>query len=168
VGSHTVYLVSVLLHILAAIAWIGGMIFLVVVVVPLIRRPEMKDQAGPLMHVLGLRFRTVGWVALGTLVVTGIVNVMHRGYAFGQILDGEVFAGDWGKRLAHKLALVASVLVLSGVHDFWIGPKATRLMRQGGHEAERDRLRKTASILGRVTFALALAIVAIAVSLVRG
>lgn len=169
-ASHAVYILSVVLHILAAITWIGGMVFLVLVAVPLLRRPELRDQAGTLMSVLGLRFRTVGWIALGTLVATGVVNLHFRGFTLGQIFDGEVFAGEWGKTLAHKLTLVATVLALGGVHDFWIGPKATRLMREAKPEAqaERERLRRVASILGRVTFVLAIAIVWFAVRLVRG
>jgi hypothetical protein len=53
------------------------------------------------------------------------------------------------------------------VHDFWLGPKATRLAREGAPAAERESARKLASVLGRVTFTLALGVVAIAITLVR-
>ncbi len=155
---HTVYLASVFLHLLAAMAWIGGMLFLVAVVVPALRKD--REALRTMMRTLGMRFRTVGWISLVTLIATGLFNIVHRGYSLGDVFTGEVFAGQWGKILAHKLALVAVVLVLSGVHDFYVGPRASR---EGS-----ESLRKWASILGRVTFACALAIVALAVSLVRG
>jgi putative copper export protein len=66
--------------------------------------------------------------------------------------------GQWGKILAQKLAMVGIVLVLAVAHDFYVGPKAR----------ESEQARKTASIMGRVLFACALAIVGLAVALVRG
>ena len=161
---HTAYLVSVWLHLLAAMAWVGGMIFLVAVVVPLLRRPEMREHATELLRTTGNRFRTLGWIALTTLVVTGTFNILHRGFSFGQILSGDVFQGQWGRVLAHKLGMVAVILVMSAVHDFWIGPTALR----DPDPARREKFRKSASIFGRVNFALALAVVALAVTLVRG
>ena len=47
---RTLYLVSVWLHILAAMAWVGGMLFLVAVLVPLLRTPAMRPQATALFH----------------------------------------------------------------------------------------------------------------------
>ena len=45
-----VYLLSVWLHIMAAIVWVGGTIFLVVVLVPAIRRPEFGGIASALIR----------------------------------------------------------------------------------------------------------------------
>lgn len=165
---HTLYLLSVWLHLIAAMTWIGGMLFLVTVLVPLLRQPSMRERAMELFHQLGVRFRLVGWFALGTLVVTGTFNIVHRGYSLGQIVTGEAFAGAWGHALAGKLFLVTLIIVSSFAHDFYIGPKATRLAREGAPPEQRDRLRRTASWMGRITLLLALAVVAIAVTLVRG
>jgi len=165
---QTLYLVSVWLHILAAATWLGGMVFLVTVLVPMLRNPDTRAQASLLFHQLGLRFRRVGWIALTTLVVTGVFNVLHRGYRLEQFFTGELYQGRFGHILAIKLVFVGVVLTLGVVHDFWIGPEATRLAQSADAQpSERERWRRMASVMGRTTFALALAIVALAVSLVR-
>lgn len=164
---HTLYLFSVFVHVLSAMTWLGGMLFLVLVIVPSVRKPELRARAPELFHVLGTRFRSVGWTALVLLVVTGVYNVLHRGYALSDFVSGRVFAGRWGASLAMKLAFVVVIFGLSGVHDFWLGPRSTRLAREGAPEEERERARKLASVLGRVTFTFALGVVAIAITLVR-
>jgi hypothetical protein len=77
-------------------------------------------------------------------------------------------AGRWGATLAWKLAFVTAVLAMGGVHDFWLGPRATRLARENAPASVRERSRRVASLLGRLTLLFALAIVAFAVALVRG
>jgi uncharacterized membrane protein len=161
------YLASVWLHIIAAMAWIGGMLFLVTVLVPMLRTPALRPRAAELFTEMGARFRRVGWIALTTLVATGVFNVMSRGYRFGQLLDGEAFAGPWGHVLAAKLSLVALIAVLSALHDFWLGPMATRLARENAPPETRERFRRIASMMGRGTLLLALVVVALAVTLVR-
>lgn len=165
---HTLYLVSVWLHILAAMTWLGGMLFLVTVLVPMLRRPEMRARALEMFHLIGVRFRVVGWVALGTLVVTGVFNVLHRGYRLSDLFDGRAYAGPWGHTLAAKLAFVLLILAFSAVHDFWLGPRATRLAREGAPAEQRERYRRAASMLGRASLIFALVILALAVKLVRG
>jgi len=165
---HSLYLLSVWLHVIAAMTWIGGMLFLVTVIVPMLRQPEMRGRAMELFHLLGVRFRRVGWIALLVLVVTGTFNVMHRGYSLGQIFTGEVFAGPWGHTLGAKLLFVALILVSSALHDFYIGPMATQLAREGAPVERRERLRRVASWMGRSTLLLALLVVGLAVMLVRG
>lgn len=164
---RTLYLVSVWLHIVAAMAWIGGMLFLVAVLVPLLRTPSLRSQAAQLFHAIGTRFRVVGWVAIGTLVVTGVFNVTMRGYSVGQLLSGDAFVGRWGTALALKLTLVAVIVIASGVHDFWLGPHASALARADAPAPVREKWRRVASWMGRMTFLLALAVVALAVTLVR-
>jgi copper resistance protein D len=164
---HTLYLLSVFVHVISAMTWLGGMLFLVLVIVPSLRRPELRGKSAELFTVLGTRFRTVGWTALVLLVVTGLFNVTHRGYSLGDLVTGRAFVGHWGGALATKLAFVTVIFALSAVHDFWLGPKATRLAREGAPAAERESARKLASVLGRVTFTLALGVVAIAITLVR-
>lgn len=139
---NSLYLASVWLHLVAAMAWVGGMIFLVSSVIPL-KKTELTVA-------VARRFRVVGWIALATLVVTGVLNVLHRGYRFEHFFSGEVFLGGWGRTLALKLACVLFVIVLSAVHDL--------RAEKGGAFAR---------VSGRITFMVSLVIVALATTLVR-
>ena len=73
------YLLFVWLHILASAVWIGGMVFLSIILVPVSRRPEYHGVASSLIHGTGVRFRTVGWICLGILLLTGTFNLHYRG-----------------------------------------------------------------------------------------
>jgi len=156
------------LHLLAMAVWVGGMIFLVLVLVPIVRLPEARGLAGLLVHHVGLRYRAVGWACLALLILTGIVNLAYRGYGWADLLDGRLWQGPFGHVLGGKLLLVAAVLVLSAIHDFRVGPRAAALLREKPDAPEALRARRQAGWFGRVNLLLALAIVFLGVMLVRG
>ena len=166
--QQLIYLFSVWLHILAAAVWIGGMVFVALILVPVIRQPESQSLAASIVHLTGLRFRSVGWICLGLLFLTGTFNLLYRGFAVSELWSGQLWQSGFGVALALKLLLFGLVLSLSCLHDFVIGPRATALWRARPNFPESLRLRRQASWLGRVNLLLALALVALGVILVRG
>src|SRR5262245_49632667 len=162
---HALYLISVWIHILAATTWIGGMLFLVLVMVPWLRTAD-RAQAAALLHVTGLRFRRVGWSCFGVLVVTGGFNLWCRGVRLSDLGSGDWWAAPFGRAVALKLAIVALVVCVSAVHDFVVGPRATVAAAKASPEAAR--LRQLARGMGRLNVLLALAIVGLGIVLVRG
>jgi len=163
-----VYLLSVWLHIMAAIVWVGGTIFLVVVLVPAIRRPEFAGIASALIRFTALRFRWVGWVCFGIFVLTGIVNLEARGIGLQELQDAIFWQGSFGRTLAIKLILVAAILLISAFHDFFLGPRAAAAWEADPASAETLRLRRQAVQLGRLNLLLALVVIVLGVMLVRG
>lgn len=162
------YLLSVWLHILAAITWIGGMLFLVLVVVPWLRGGARVD-AATFLRETGGRFRTVGWTCFAILLGTGVVNLWARGVRPDDLMDPAWLASPFGRAVLLKLLIFAAVLGVSGIHDFVVGPRATAAIeRQAPGSAEAARLRRQASLLGRLNVFLALCLVALGVILVRG
>lgn len=162
------YLLAVWLHILAAAAWIGGMLFLVLVLVPVTRRPAFREGAAALVEAVGRRFRWVGWVALGLLIASGVVQVAYRGFVWADVWSGRLWQGPFGQTLGVKLLLVAAILLLSALHDFGVGPLATAAWQAEPGAPEARRLRRQAAWIGRVNLLLGLAAVALGVLLVRG
>lgn len=157
------YLASVWLHVVAAAAWIGALVFVAAILVPVLRRGDPEVRAR-LLRESGPALRRLGWTAFATLIVTGIGNLLGRGFVLAD-LHGRLWWGPFGHALAWKLGLFALVLALSAVHDFRLGPRAA-----AAHpgSAEAFRLRRAASWIGRLNLLLALAIVFFAVMLVRG
>jgi putative copper export protein len=163
----TWYLLSVFVHIVAAAVWLGGMGFVALVVVPHLRRGD-PAQGAALIEATGKRFRAVGWVCLVLLAITGYYNLSARRLGLSDLLDEKFRTTAFGTALTLKLGLFAAVLVLSALHDFWIGPRATAAMRQDPASARSRRLRRAASWMGRINALLALAMIFFAVTLVRG
>ena len=150
---HALYTISVYVHVVAACAWVGSMLFFSTVLVPVLRRPEQAAAAGPLVRLVGLRFRTFGWVCIGTLLATGVLNLGMRGVGLDTLTSGPFWADGFGRALAYKLISVVVVVGLTGVHD------ALSL---------RPQARRLASWLGRLTLLASLLVILFAVWLVRG
>ena len=163
----TLYLLAVWVHILAAIIWLGGLLFLVLVVVPWLKRGS-TERAVLFLTETGERFRYVGWLCFAVLAATGTFSLWVRGIGLSDVGDPAWWSSPFGTALALKLTLFTAIVVVSAVHDFVIGPQATEaLAREPDSDATR-RLRRRASLLGRLNGVLALVVLAAAVVLVRG
>jgi putative copper resistance protein D len=162
-----IYLLSVWTHLVAATLWVGGMGFLVLVVVPWLRRGD-RAQAAILLRDTGRRFRNVGWSCFALLAATGSFNAYYRGVRLSHLFDASFMRSTFGQALTWKLALFITVLLVSAYHDFVNGPRATEAVAMAPHSPEAERLRKRASLLGRLNALLALLLYGAAVVLVRG
>ncbi|MBX3232472.1 MAG: DUF4149 domain-containing protein [Labilithrix sp.] len=147
----TLYTFVVVVHVLAAALWVGGMGLFALVVVPVAKRTLDEERARALLHGIGLRFASVGWYALGTLVVTGALNLHLRGLD-AALATADFWRSPFGHTLAAKLGVVALVALASVAH--------ARDARRG------DRMR--AAKLGRAILVLSVVVVVLAVMLVRG
>jgi copper resistance protein D len=143
-----VSLVSRWLHVVAAITWIGGMLFIALVLVPVTRRLDDATLRARLVHAVGVRFRTVGWIALAVLIVTGLVNLWMQPFLLG------------APRFHWKIGLVVLTLILSAFHDFVLGPRA-------GAPGADPSARVRASWIARVNVLVVLVIVLLGLSLLR-
>lgn len=147
--------------------WLGGMLFLAAVGAPVLRAVEPPALRQRLFRELGMRFRTIGWVAIALLVVTGVANLHYRGWLRWDGVLGE--AAFWstgtGHALAWKLVAVATMVAVSAMHDFVIGPAASRV---AVGSAEALRLRRRAALLARFNAVIGVVVVVAAVRLARG
>jgi len=147
---------NVWVHILAAVIWIGGMLFLSLVAVPVLRQVESPLLRMDLFRAMARRFRRLVWICIAILVLTGIGNVLFS----GNTLPGSAYM----KVLQIKLVLVAILVGLGLLHDFVIGPRAGRaLSRDGLPPTETDRFMVTlAPWVGRFNLLLGVVILVLA------
>lgn len=135
------------IHLLAAVTWLGGMLFIAIVLVPVTRSVQDPQLRVDLISQTGKRFRTVGWIALALLVTTGVVMVVQRPW----LLQAPAF---------HlKATLVVVTLGLSVLHDFVLGPRVGRLPPHAA--APRRRV----SWLARANILVVVAIILLGLSL---
>jgi uncharacterized membrane protein len=136
------------LHVLSAITWVGGMLFIALVLVPTVRALGDPTVRTRVIRESGRRFRTVAWGALAVLALTGLVNLWLQPF----LLRSPRFHG--------KLGLVGLALILSAFHDFVLGPRA-------GAPGADPSARVRASWIARINVLVVLAIVALGLSLFR-
>ncbi len=162
----SLYTLNVTVHVLAAMLWLGGMFFLGIVGAPVLRKVEPPALRADLFARLGERFRSIGWVSIGVLLVTGVLNLHFRGLLSVAVLtDGAFWSSRYGVTLAWKLTAVLVMLISSGIHDFVLGPAAAR--EQPGSPAAAA-MRRKAALLARVNALVGIVLVMAAVRLARG
>jgi len=131
-------------HVLAAMGWVGGQLFLSAVVLPVLRGTVEPHVRGPVVHRTAKRFAAIANAALlPTLFVTGIMLAQHRGVTLGSLGDA-----GYGRLLSIKLVLVVISVGLAASH----GVLATR----NPQRARSLAIAGVATSMGIVMFATAL------------
>jgi copper resistance protein D len=150
------------LHLLAAIAWVGGMLFLSVVLVPVLKHEPFMSQRAVLFRTIAWRFRAVVWGAIAVLLLTGPLLLRDRGIPIAD-------PSGWPGILATKLGLVAILLILTLIHDLILGPRIARILQiPSESRTRRDHtLVVWSPWVARISLVLALAILFAAVMLAR-
>ena len=162
----TWYYLSVTLHVLAALLWLGGMMFLAAVGAPVLRQVDSAVLRAELFRKLGVQFRAVGWAAIVVLLVTGVSNLWLRGWLRSDvILTRGFWLAPFGRMLLFKLVAVFLMLIIQATHDFRQGPRASQTV-PGSPAALRFRRR--AALLARVNALIGVALIYFAVRLARG
>ena len=160
--SQGIYTLSVFLHIVSACLWVGGMLFLILVFIPGIKKHP--DKVNIIANV-SLKFRTAGVVALVILLITGIVQLDYRG-AHWTI---EYFTNTrFGKIAGLKILIFAVIISISLIHDYYLGNRAIEAWKNHPENPKTIKLRNLSRMLGRINFILALLAVFLGLILVRG
>ncbi len=161
-----------MVHVFSAIIWIGGAIFLAVVMVPVARGMEPPAMGLIFLRKAALRFRGIAWVLLALLVVSGAAALEGRGIGFGRFNEDGFWSTEIGAVLLFKFVLVGVLLVMSGIHDSILGPRlaeAMSLMPRGERPpASIVGARNRLIMLARLNLAIAITAAVVGLMLVRG
>jgi uncharacterized membrane protein len=162
------YYLSLYIHILSAIFWIGGMLFTVAVLVPISRHKIIAENRGTFFKIMGEKFSRISWILFLILIISGITNLTTRGFDWRLLFTAHFWQTGFGYYLGIKLIIFSFVLMISGLHDFYLGPKAALLMDTEPDTLRTKTFRKLTSWVGRLNLLFGLLILYYAIRVVRG
>ena len=150
------------IHLTAATFWVGGMLFLSLVAVPLLKKAPDPSSAQRGFINLARRFRTLVWIALSILVITGSILLPNH-------VDLSDSLGNWPPVVLVKLSLVFLLIIVSLTHDQLMGPKVRALKHKPTSELTvmEKLFTRLSPVISRLTLLLGLAILLAAVFIVR-
>ena len=143
-------------HLGAVAGFLGGHLMVTVVIRPLARDASPGD--ADLIRRVGRRFKSLAWVSLVLLIVTGFFNLLNEG-------GSARIESAWGGVLMLKLLLVFVMIGLSIVHDFILDPYGSAATR--GPAARTARREATAARVQVAIVVVAIVILLIAAYLAK-
>jgi copper transport protein len=105
------------LHLLAASLWIGGMLYLSLIYLPIIQKQTNLERTRALLSILP-HFSPLAILGVIVMAVTGPFNATFHMTSFNQLLDTA-----YGRTLLIKSALVCAMLIVSAIHVFLLRPR---------------------------------------------
>jgi putative copper resistance protein D len=126
--ERAVHVASGAAHLLAAGAWLGGLVPLghILFLFGRDRGIESRDELNTAL----LRFSGMGYLAVATLVGSGLV---HGWFLIGSVSG--LFVTPYGKLLVVKLGLFAGMLALAISNRFWIVPALTKTWTDSSNDS---------------------------------
>lgn len=149
------------LHVIAAMFWVGGQLFLVLVVLPVLRKVLTEGERIRIAAQTGRRFAALSTIALAVLLITGPLNAINLHVTWSIVRDTE-----WGHVLVAKVLLVLVMLAITIVHGAYYGRKLELLRGAIGDDparaARRRALQRQSVRISALNLLLNLVIVALA------
>ena len=127
--TGSIHLAADFLHLVAAAAWVGGLLPLAFMLAAAGRASSMS-----VARTASLRFSAYGIAAVGVLLLTGAINTW---YLAGSVQA--LTATDYGHLLLVKIALFLVMLALATVNRLWLTPA---LSADAGEKLARHALRQ--------------------------
>ncbi len=133
VSGDTVTLTIVLdwLGLLAAALWIGGILYIAVIYLPILKKHSLTQEASSLATVLPY-FTPLAITGAILTFVTVIFSASLR-----QITLNQLFSSAFGRALVVEIALLVALLVCSIIQLFLFGPRISKEYRKFAYAANR-------------------------------
>lgn len=153
------------IHLVSAAVWVGGSLFLGVVLAPILKKMSMPlEERLQIMIKVGRRFNRIAVPSLIILIATGL-------YTSFPLLStpGILLSTSYGSYLVIKILLVIALIIAFAVHVRIIRKDVEeKIMSKQMSEEQIQKLRKKIIILGEVTVVISVAILFFAAVLDAG
>jgi len=152
-------------HLIAASIWVGGSIFIGIVLAPLLKTiSDSIEGRLSIMIRVGRKFNKIGVPSLIVLIATGIYN--STGFI---VQPSMIFSTSYGIVLLIKIILVIILIITFAIHVRLIRTEIERKIESKQLSGEfLQKLRSKIIMLGRLTVILSLAILLMAALLHSG
>jgi putative copper export protein len=152
-------------HLIAASIWVGGSIFIGIVLAPLLKTiSDSIEGRLSIMIRVGRKFNKIGVPSLIVLIITGIYN--STGFIVNPSM---ILSSSYGVVLLIKIILVILLIITFAVHVRLIRTEVERKIESKQLSGEfLQKLRSKIIMLGRLTVILSLAILLMAALLHSG
>ena len=148
------------LHMLATVAWLGGLAAIAILVLPSAKRVLKPADQLAFIEAMQRRLEPLAWFSLAILIVTGLFQLSVNPHYDGFLST----SGQWSLAILTKHALVVIMVVVSAIQTWEVLPAIRRgLMRiEKGQidESEVQRLQKRENLLLRLNIGLSILILA--------
>jgi len=152
------------IHLLSASIWVGGSIFIGIVLVPMLKTlANSSAERTMLMIKIGRRFNKIALPALIVLVATGVYKAQLFLASPNTLLDS-----NYGIVLVIKIIVIASMIVLFGIHVKISGSGNEQLLTNNSSDSNIMKLRTKIIWLGRIIVGQSIAILLFAAILETG
>ena len=153
----TIISASFFFHLIATVAWIGGLVTLALVVQPVLSHTitDVRERAR-LMEAVQKRFQPIANLSLIVLILTGMVQTFANRFYKGFLqLDSA-----WAQAILFKHLAVVGMVILAGIITFSVQPALRRnalLVANGvADDAQSARLQHQQVRLTRLNLVLSL------------
>jgi len=152
-------------HLISASIWVGGSLFIGVVLAPLLKTmsESVEERLGIMIRV-GRKFNKIAIPSLGILIVTGLYNSQY-------ILSKPetIFSTNYGMILTIKIILVTALIVTYAIHIRIIRFDVEKKIETKAMSQESiQKLRSKIISLGRIIVFISIAVLLMAAMLDAG
>ncbi len=157
ISSEAILSLSYFLHLLATVAWIGGLVTLALVVQPTVSSTVTEVQArARLLEAMLKRFQPIANLSLLVLILTGMVQTFTNRFYKGFLQ----FDNAWAQAILFKHVAVLGMIIVAAVITFSVQPalKRNALLIANGlvDDAQIDRLQRQQTRLTRINLVLSI------------
>lgn len=120
-GSISIYsLLGDWLHLLAASLWVGGMMYIAAIYLPVLKQNAKMEQTRSLLATLP-RYSPLAYTGVAIMALSGPLNASVHFTSLDQLVTT-----DYGLALTAKVLLVAAMLLTSGIHVWRFRPQLAK------------------------------------------
>lgn len=149
------------LHMLATIAWLGGLFALFFLVLPAVRRHIPPESASGFLNQVQNRLQWLGWISLVVLAATGMFQMSSNPNYQGFL----TISNSWAVAIFIKHILVSIMVLVTAYLTWGLLPILNRMMlrRKAGKmvdTAQMERLERQEQLLLTVSLVLSILVIA--------